>query len=236
VERKGSAAEDGVAIDDREVSTLPRRGTSSALRARLRALGACALSDRELLALLVGEAAQRELIDAGADGLHRLKRLSHREVERRIGRAAAARVFASLELGLRAAGLPVQRGRTLRGPADVHGMFGPRLRHVLQEEFHVLLLDARHRLIGTSLVTRGTADTSLVHAREVFREAVREGASAVILVHNHPSGDPRPSPEDRTVTRQLSEAGNVVGIPVLDHIIVGDGRYVSMAEEGRMSR
>jgi DNA repair protein RadC len=71
-----------------------------------------------------------------------------------------------------------------------------------------------------------------VHAREVFRAAVQEGASAVILVHNHPSGDPRPSPEDRTVTRQLAEAGNLVGIPVLDHIIVGDGRYVSMAEEG----
>jgi DNA repair protein RadC len=98
----------------------------------------------------------------------------------------------------------------------------------------VLLLDARHRLLRASLVTRGTADTSLVHAREVFREAVKEGASAVILVHNHPSGDPRPSPEDRTVTRQLSQAGSVVGIPVLDHVIVGDGRYVSMAEEGAM--
>jgi DNA repair protein RadC len=228
--------EDALAAAAAFTSTSPRRGKTSTLRERLRALGASALSDRELLVLLIGEAAQRELSDACADALHRLRRIPHREVERRIGRAAAARVFASLELGMRAAGLPVQRGRALRGPADVHGLFGPRLRHLLQEEFHVVLLDTRHRLISTSLVTRGTADTSLVHSREVFREAVREGASAVILVHNHPSGDPRPSPEDRTVTRQLSEAGLVVGIPVLDHIIVGDGRYVSMAEEGRIGR
>ena len=149
-------------------------------------------------------------------------------------RARFARLLAALELGVRAAGEPLERGRRLHGPGDVHGIFGPRLRHLVQEEFHVLLLDTRHRLLRAALVTRGTADTSLVHAREVFREAVREGASAVILVHNHPSGDPRPSPEDRTVTRQLSEAGNLVGIPVLDHVIVGDGRYVSMAEEGAL--
>jgi DNA repair protein RadC len=212
----------------------PRRkdGEGARLRARLRALGASALSDRELLALLVGDAAQRALSRAGAGRAGELRGVPHRELEAHVGRAAAARLLAGVELGLRAAAEPVERGRRLHGPADVHGMFGPRLRHLLQEEFHVLLLDTRHRLLRASLVTRGTADTSLVHAREVFREAVREGASAVILVHNHPSGDPRPSPEDRTVTRQLSEAGSVVGIPVLDHVIVGDGRYVSMAEEG----
>jgi DNA repair protein RadC len=152
-----------------------------------------------------------------------------------VGVAGAARLAAALELGVRTAARPLQRGRVLHGPSDVYAMFGSKLRHLPQEEFHVVLLDTRHRLLRASLVTRGTADTSLVHAREVFREAVREGASAVILVHNHPSGDPRPSPEDRTVTRQLAEAGSVVGIPILDHVIVGDGRYVSLAEEGSMT-
>jgi DNA repair protein RadC len=198
-------------------------------------VGANALSDLELLALVLGEPAQREMSPSAVGGLHGLRRVPLRELEKRIGGAAAARLSAALELGLRVAAEPLERGRRLHGPADVHGMFGPRLRHLLQEEFHVVLLDARHRLLRTSLVTRGTADTSLVHAREVFREAVQEGACAVILVHNHPSGDPRPSPEDRTVTRQLSVAGSVVGIPVLDHVIVGDGRYVSMAEEGHMA-
>jgi DNA repair protein RadC len=156
------------------------------------------------------------------------------ELDQILGPARAPRLLAALELGRRFASEPLERGRRLRGPADIHALFGPRLRDLRQEEFHVLLLDARHCLSSTSLVTRGTADTSLVHAREVFREAVREGACAVVLVHNHPSGDPRPSPEDRTVTRQLCEAGRVVGIPVLDHVIVGDGRYVSMAESGEM--
>ena len=211
------------------------RAGAPALRRRLRTIGAHALSDGELLGLVAGPAPESAGGASAVGGLHRLRAVPLPELERRFGAAGAARLSAALELGLRAAAAPLERGRRLHGPADVHGMFGPRLRHLLQEEFHVVLLDARHRLLSTSLVTRGTADTSLVHAREVFREAVREGACAVILVHNHPSGDPRPSPEDRTVTRQLSQAGALVGIPVLDHVIVGDGRYVSMAEEGGMA-
>jgi DNA repair protein RadC len=205
-------------------------------------LGARAMSDVELAAVVIGggsaaralESARSAMSALEGAGLGRVASLPSSELEKRVGPAAAARLSAAIELGRRAATQPLERGQRLRGPADIHGIFGARLRHLPQEEFHVLLLDARHRLLRASLVTRGTADTSLVHAREVFREAVREGASAVILVHNHPSGDPRPSPEDRTVTRQLSQAGSVVGIPVLDHVIVGDGRYVSMAEEGAM--
>jgi DNA repair protein RadC len=231
--QNGSARGTGSARVGRGHSSSGTRA-GGALRGRLRALGPGALSDRELLSLVIGDAAQKRLSENGADGLHRLRDLPQQELEGRIGRLAAARLRASLELGIRVAGEPLERGRRLLGPGDVHGIFGPRLRHLVQEEFHVLLLDTRHRLLRASLSTRGTADTSLVHAREVFREAVREGASAVILVHNHPSGDPRPSPEDRTVTRQLCEAGTIVGIPVLDHVIVGDGRYVSMAEEGGM--
>jgi DNA repair protein RadC len=221
-------------------------------RNRLEALGARALSDLELAALVIGgRSADRTLQSAAAalraahaagagapasPGIFDPGALSRPELARHLGRAAAARLAAALELGRRAATRPLERGQPLRGPSDVYALFDVRLRHLPQEEFHVLLLDARHRVLRTSLVTRGTADTSLVHAREVFRDAVREGASGVILVHNHPSGDPRPSPEDRSVTHQLSRAGSVVGIPVLDHVIVGDGRYVSLAEEGVLAR
>jgi DNA repair protein RadC len=173
------------------------------------------------------------LNDAGSGGWPRVAS-APADLEARVGAAAAARIVAAIELGRRAAAQPLERGERVRGPGDVHALFGARLKPLRQEEFHVIMLDARHRLLSTLLVTRGTADTSLVHPREVFRDAIKEGASGVILVHNHPSGDPRPSPEDRSVTHQLSDAGNLVGIPVLDHVIIGDGRYVSMAEEGAL--
>lgn len=206
------------------------------------ALGSRALSSRELLALLVGsggpdgsalDVAGRLLADVGGS----LRRLAGRPAAHLtglpgIGQATAARILASLELGRRAA---AEKGRDLeriRGPRDIFLRMGPRLRDLAQEEFHALLLNSQHRVLREVLVTRGILDASLIHAREVFREAVLEGAAAVILVHNHPSGDPAPSPEDRAVTRQLAAAGKALGIPVLDHVVVGDGRWVSLAEEG----
>jgi DNA repair protein RadC len=111
---------------------------------------------------------------------------------------------------------------------------GPLLRDLRQEEFHALLLNTQHRVIRDVLVTRGILDASLIHPREVFRTAIVESAAGVILVHNHPSGDPAPSGEDRSVTRQLAAAGRAIGIPVLDHVIVGEGRWVSLGEEGGM--
>jgi DNA repair protein RadC len=154
-----------------------------------------------------------------------------------VGAATAARVLAALELGRRAAAAPPEAGDHIRGPADVFARMGPRLRDQTQEEFHALLLNSRHRVIREILVTRGLLDSALIHPREVFRPAVGEGAAGVILVHNHPSGDPTPSAEDRAVTRQLGEAGKAVGIPVLDHVVVGAGGYASLAEElGRVGR
>ena len=95
----------------------------------------------------------------------------------------------------------------------------------------MILLDAKHMVIRDLTVSEGSLTTSLVHPREVFNEAVRESAAAVIFLHNHPSGDPQPSAEDRTLTARLQDAGNILGIQVLDHIIIGDGRYVSFADE-----
>src|SRR5664279_1749507 len=110
--------------------------------------------------------------------------------------------------------------------------FAPRLEDLPVEEFHVAILDAQHRLERDVTVTRGLLNSSLVHPREVFREAIAERAAAIILVHNHPSGDPTPSADDRLVTEQLVAAGRLLDIPVHDHIIVGRGRYVSFAEAG----
>jgi DNA repair protein RadC len=105
---------------------------------------------------------------------------------------------------------------------------------VPQEHFIVLLLDTKNRFMAHRIVSRGTLDSSAAHPREVFKEAIRESASAVILMHNHPSGDPEPSPEDRSVTRQLVEAGAILGIRVLDHLILGRGRYYSFRDGGEM--
>lgn len=154
------------------------------------------------------------------------------EEEPGIGAATAARIVAALELGRRVAAEPEGKEDPIRGPADVFARVGPLLRDLRQEEFHALLLNTQHRVIRDVLVTRGILDASLIHPREVFRAAIVESAAGVVLVHNHPSGDPTPSQEDRIVTRQLVSAGAAVGIPVLDHVIVGEGRYVSMAETG----
>jgi len=101
-----------------------------------------------------------------------------------------------------------------------------------QEVFVVLLVDVKNRLVFTHLVTKGTLDASLVHPRDVFRRAIQESSAAIILAHNHPSGDPEPSAEDVALTRRLADAGDLIGIPILDHVVVGRDGYVSMAERG----
>ena len=120
----------------------------------------------------------------------------------------------------------------LRSPRDVFAVFAPRLEDLPVEEFHVAVLDSQHRLERDVTVTRGILNSSLVHPREVFREAIAERAAAIILVHNHPSGDPTPSADDRVVTEQLVAAGRLLDIPVHDHVIIGRGRYTSFAEAG----
>ena len=120
----------------------------------------------------------------------------------------------------------------IKAPDDVHRWFGPRLADLAHEEFHVLALDSQSRVVRDLLISRGTLNGSLVHPREVFRAAIAEAAAGIIVVHNHPSGDPTPSADDRAVTRQLIEAGKLLDLPVYDHVIVGAGRYVSFAESG----
>ena len=145
----------------------------------------------------------------------------------------ARRVAAAFSLGRTLEGARVQRREPLCNAGRVAKLMEPQLRGLEHETFHVLVLDAKHRLCTRELVSQGTLTASLVHPREVFRSAIRLSAAAVVVVHNHPSGDPEPSEEDLGATRRLLEAGHLLGIPLLDHVIVGRGTHVSLRE--RMS-
>jgi DNA repair protein RadC len=211
-------------------------------RERLRTVGPRVLSLRELLALIIGSGGSDasvltladRLLGAWGGRLRALASASPAELEAvpGIGEATAARLLAALELGRRAAEESVPDRPRIRGPVDVHALMAPRLRDLPHEEFHALLLNTQHRVLRDVTVTRGILDASLIHPREVFRPAIVENAAAVILVHNHPSGDPSPSPEDRAVTRQMRDAGRAIGIRILDHIVVGWGGWASAAPPG----
>jgi DNA repair protein RadC len=150
-----------------------------------------------------------------------------------VGRAKAARLAAAIELGRRISTEAEPLPERIRGPADVQRYYGLRLRDLAVEEFHVLALGSQSQILADLLITRGILNSSLVHPREVFRAAIAEAAAGIIVVHNHPSGDPTPSADDRAVTRQLVDAGRVLDMPVYDHVVMGGGeRYVSFAEAG----
>jgi DNA repair protein RadC len=216
--------------------------TTERPRERLKSHGARALSSSELLAILLGSGSEgNSAVRIGHDILASahgsLRRLSSQPVASLtalsgVGNAKAVAIHAALELGRRMAAEEREDGVPVRGPRDVHEIFGQRLQDLPVEEFHVAILDSQHRLERDVTVTRGLLNSSLVHPREVFREAIAENAAAIILVHNHPSGDPTPSPDDRITTEQLVQAGRVLDIPVQDHIIIGRGRYLSFAEAG----
>jgi DNA repair protein RadC len=235
--------------------TIKEWPTSERPRERLGSMGPRALSPRELLAILIetgtpaaGGKPARSALDLAGDllrhfaaegggvSLRRMMTSSVAELCRvpGIGPAKAAKLLAALELGRRGAEEARPERERIRGAVDVYQRMRLVLRDLVHEEFHVLLLSTQNEVLRDLQVTRGTLDASLVHPREVFRPAIAEAAASVILVHNHPSGDPTPSSEDRAVTRQLRSAGELVGIEVLDHVVVGEGRYVSFAESGMM--
>ena len=149
-----------------------------------------------------------------------------------VGEAKAAQLKAALELGKRALAGPLVKGTKITSSRDLFTYYHPTLRDLRHEVFKVVLLDAKHAIMRDATVSEGSLTLSIVHPREVFTLAVKESAAAVIFLHNHPSGDPTPSQEDRVLTARLVSAGEVLGIRVLDHLIVGDGRYVSFADQG----
>jgi DNA repair protein RadC len=210
-------------------------------RERLETLGSVALSDAELLALLLRTGGPGVAVEQLAavllkrhEGISGLARAAPGELRATpgVGPAKSASLLAALELGRRLATRRLRAGDVIRDPADVHRHFHPRLRDASCEHFLVLLLDGRHRVMRDVTTSQGTLTASLVHPREVFRPALRESAAAIVLVHNHPSGDPTPSREDREVTLRLVRAGELLGVPVLDHVVVAEHGYVSLREEG----
>jgi DNA repair protein RadC len=212
-------------------------------RERLLAAGLSSLSDADLVAVLLDTGtAGRPARSVAADllqsvgGLRRLGLRAPEEIARLpgLGTTRAARLVAALEMGRRSLAETLGRGDVFRVSADVFRHYHPLLRDLRVEQFRALLLDGKHRVLRHELVSQGTLTSSPVHPREVFSSAIRHGAAALILVHNHPSGDPSPSADDLEVTRRLASVGDLVGIRILDHVIVGDGSYTSLADRGLM--
>jgi DNA repair protein RadC len=210
-------------------------------REKLLARGASGLGTNELLAVVLGTGTRRlsalELADeilASAGGLVGLAQLSPNGLARLRGLKAArtARLVAALELGRRMLAEPGERRPLFRTPEDAGKYLLPRFGAKPVEEFGVLILDTRNRLKRLQVISRGSLNGSLVHPREVFREAVALQAAGLIAFHNHPSGDPTPSREDVSLTERLRQAGSIMGIEVLDHIILGQGRFASLKEKG----
>ncbi|MXX71020.1 MAG: DNA repair protein RadC [Gemmatimonadetes bacterium] len=211
-------------------------------RERLQRYGPRPLSEVELRARRIGAGSRAQpgrglagrVLDLSGGRLHELARMDFGRLMGipGIGPAVASRIVAAIELGRRIGSARPAREDPITGPADVHDLFAPALAHLPHEEFHVLLLNSQNEPICQRQVTRGILDASLIHPREVFRDAIVLRAAALILVHNHPSGNPEPSGEDLQVTRQLSGAGDQLGIPVLDHVIVAGETFSSLAGRG----
>ncbi len=207
-------------------------------RERLLKLGSEALSAQEILAVILGRGTKGESVMMTSQKLlsrfGSLKGVANASVEELIqtsgiGLAKATQIKAAVELGRRLEADAGERPRRiLRSPEDVAAEVKSQLKGKKKEHFLVLCLDTRNRLINSRLVSMGSLDTSIVHPREVFREAVSSCAASVIFAHNHPSGDPEPSKEDIELTKRLAKAGEIVGIDVLDHIIVCDEGFVSL--------
>jgi len=212
-------------------------------REKLLRSGAAALGDNELVALIVGSGRK------GADalvlandllyrrgGIHGLARSGPGDLVQvgGIGRARAAQLLAALELGRRTLTHGPAARVQLRSPSDAAAYLLPTFGARAVEQFGIVLLDSKHRVIRTTVVTSGTLNTTIVQPRDVFREAMFGAAASVVAFHNHPSGDPTPSPEDVELTRRLRAAGVLMGIDVVDHIVLGDARYCSLKEMGQI--
>jgi DNA repair protein RadC len=213
--------------------------TEESLQDRLRREGGDALRDEELLAFLLGPGRAPSLGPASRllERHGPLRRLSTRSAPELqavpgVGAGQAARLAALFALARRLMAERLKPGAPFLNPRQIFDHFHSLLRDKKKETFLVVLLDARHRILREERVSEGSLNSSIVHPREVFAPAVREGAGAVVLVHNHPSGDPSPSEEDVAVTRRLVQAAEFLGIHVLDHVIVGDGDYASFKEAG----
>jgi len=212
-------------------------------REKLQRLGVAALGDNELVAIILGsgsracgalELANRLLERAG--GLHGLTRTAPSALRvNGVGSARASQIVAAVELGRRTlvrGGLERPRYQT---PQQLACYLLPQYGAAAVEQFGIVMLDTKHRVIRIKVVSIGSLDATVVHPREVFREATAASAAAIVLFHNHPSGDPTPSSDDLVLTRRMFRAGEIMGIDVLDHLILADQRYYSLVEAGKLA-
>lgn len=210
-------------------------------REKLERLGPSALGDNELLAVILGTgsralgalAVANALLEENG-GLYGLLRSTLADLQQvpGVGPARAAQVLAAVELGRRSLLSGVSDRPRLNTPREIATYLTPKYASSTVEQFGVVLLDSKHRMLRIRIVATGCLDSTVVHPREVFREAAASAASAIVLFHNHPSGDPTPSPDDLAITAQMVDAGEIMGIQVLDHLILADQRYFSLAEAG----
>ena len=207
--------------------------------------GASSLSESELLAILINIGMKNfSAVDVAKQLLYDYKSLKNigslsvadlrQKKNKGIGTAKAVTIVAAFELARRISSSGTENDEPIRSPEDVKNRFGSQLRDLKQEVFMVLSLSSSNRIIRDRIITRGLLNSSLTHPREVFREAILENAASVILLHNHPSGNLEPSREDSAITKQIVEAGKIIGIPVHDHIIIAGHGFTSMMERGLM--
>ncbi|MUV39430.1 UPF0758 protein [Lentibacillus sp. JNUCC-1] len=210
-------------------------------RERLLKFGASHLSNQELLAILLGSGTKNESVMALAnrvlmhfEGVQLLKNSTIEELTaiKGIGDAKGVVILAALELGQRMNQFKPGEKYVIRSPEDGADFVMEEMRHLNQEHFVVLFLDTKNQVIHRKTIFIGSLNASIVHPREVFREAVKRSAASIICAHNHPSGDPTPSREDIHVTKRLAESGKLVGIELLDHIVIGDRKFISLKEKG----
>ncbi|KYG91641.1 MULTISPECIES: DNA repair protein RadC [Metasolibacillus] len=212
-------------------------------RERLIRQGAQSLSNQELLAILLRTGtkeasvlalANRVLMDF--EKLHALKHATFEEITsiKGIGEAKAVQLLAAIELGRRLAQKEIDSRYTIRSPEDAAAYLMPEMESLTQENFVALFLNTKNQIIHKQTIFIGSLNASIVHPRELFREAIKRSAASIICAHNHPSGNATPSPEDIDVTQRLQEAGIIIGIELLDHVIIGNHQYISMKEKGLM--
>lgn len=206
-------------------------------RERMWTLGAEALNDAELLALILGTGTKSESAlmlaqrllkgDGGKKGLEYIYNASLEELSnlKGIGAAKAVKIKAAVEIGRRIASNFGVKKIVINSPKDVENLLKEEMRALEKEHFRVILLDTKNKVISVEEISIGTLDSSIVHPREVFKPAIKRSSSSIILVHNHPSGDPYPSKEDIVITKRLCEAGKLLGIYVVDHIIIGNSSF-----------
>lgn len=210
-------------------------------RERLKKYGAASLSNAELLAIILRTGAVSESVLnlsakllARFGGLSGLAKAGFGELcmERGLAEAKASQLKAALELGRRLLSTQPEERMVVRSPQDVANLLQAEMSFLEQEELRLVLLNSKNQVLAISQLYKGSVNTSLIRVSELFREAVRENCPALVVVHNHPSGDPNPSPEDIKITEQIVKAGKLLDIEVLDHLIIGHQRYVSLKERG----